>query len=169
MTQHQLFVANSNKMDFIEDNSINLIVTSPPYPMIEMWDELFTNQDSLIKKDLEEGKGYDAFNKMHSILNKIWKECDRVLAQNGFICINIGDATRTLCGEFQLYSKDGTLDYTVKEIIRSIDENFYNGLSRGDKCRVGRGISTLYNKGQIFYLDRGGTKGVTNTYHVVKH
>ncbi len=104
MTQHQLFVANSNKMDFIEDNSINLIVTSPPYPMIEMWDELFTNQDSLIKKDLEEGKGYDAFNKMHSILNKIWKECDRVLAQNGFICINIGDATRTLCGEFQLYS-----------------------------------------------------------------
>ena len=79
------------------------------------------------------------------------------------------DRALEIVEEFIDLNKDGTLDYTVKEIIRSIDEKFYNGLSRGDKCRVGRGISTLYNKGQIFYLDRGGTKGVTNTYHVVKH
>ena len=79
------------------------------------------------------------------------------------------DRALEIVEEFIDLNKDGTLDYTVKEIIRSIDENFYNGLSRGDKCRVGRGISTLYNKGQIFYLDRGGTKGVTNTYHVVMH
>lgn len=71
--------------------------------------------------------------------------------------------------EFIDLNKEGSLDYTVKEIIRSIDADFYNGLTRGDKCRVGRGISTLYNKGQIFYLDRGSEKGVTNTYHVVKH
>lgn len=79
------------------------------------------------------------------------------------------DRALEIVEEFIDLNKDGTLDYTVKEIIRSIDENFYNGLSRGDKCRVGRGISTLYNKGQIFYFDRGGTKGVTNTYHVIKH
>ena len=91
-------------MDFIADGSVNLIVTSPPYPMIEMWDELFISQDSSIKNDLDEGKGYDSFNKMHSLLNNTWKECDRVLAEHGFICINIGDATRTLNGEFQLYS-----------------------------------------------------------------
>lgn len=71
--------------------------------------------------------------------------------------------------EFIDLNKEGSLDYTIKEIIRSIDADFYNGLTRGDKCRVGRGISTLYNKGQIFYLDRGCEKGVTNTYHVVKH
>lgn len=71
--------------------------------------------------------------------------------------------------EFIDLNKEGSLDYTIKEIIRSIDADFYNGLTRGDKCRVGRGISTLYNKGQIFYLDRGSEKGVTNTYHVVKH
>ena len=71
--------------------------------------------------------------------------------------------------EFIDLNKEGSLDYTIKEIIRSIDADFYNGLTRGDKCRVGRGISTLYNKGQIFYLDRGSEKGVTNTYHLVKH
>lgn len=79
------------------------------------------------------------------------------------------DRALEIIEEFIDLNSGGSLDYTVKEIIRSIDENFYNGLSRGDKCRVGRGISTLYNKGQIFYLDRGSTKGVTNTYHVVKH
>ena len=43
MTQHQIVTANSNNMDFIESGSVNLIVTSPPYPMIEMWDDLFIN------------------------------------------------------------------------------------------------------------------------------
>ena len=38
------------------------------------------------------------------LLNNVWKECDRVLKSNGFICINIGDATRTINGVFQLYS-----------------------------------------------------------------
>ncbi len=50
------------------------------------------------------------------------------------------DRALEIVEEFIDLNKDGTLDYTVKEIIRSIDENFYNGLSRGDKCRVGRGI-----------------------------
>ena len=104
MTQHQIVNANSNNLDFIKSGSVNLIVTSPPYPLIEMWDDLFISQDISIKKDLEEGNGYSSFLKMHTLLNETWKECDRVLADHGFICINIGDATRTLGGEFQLYS-----------------------------------------------------------------
>lgn len=104
MTQHQIVIANSNNMDFVESASVNLIVTSPPYPMIEMWDNLFIDQDNTIENDLKNGKGYSSFLKMHEILNKTWKECDRVLADHGFICINIGDATRTVGGEFQLFS-----------------------------------------------------------------
>ena len=104
MTQHDIINANSNNLHSIENGSVNLIVTSPPYPMIEMWDELFIKQDEKIKKDLDIADGYSAFLKMHSILNKTWAECDRVLSEHGFICINIGDATRTLGGEFQLYS-----------------------------------------------------------------
>lgn len=45
-----------------------MIVTSPPYPMIEMWDEMFIEQDKEIKKDLEIAEGYAAFLKMHNIL-----------------------------------------------------------------------------------------------------
>ena len=40
---------------------------------------------------------------MHNMLNDVWKECDRVLKDGGFVCINIGDATRTINNKFQLY------------------------------------------------------------------
>lgn len=104
MTSHEIIIGNSNDMSNIEDGSVNLIVTSPPYPMIKMWDEMFSLQNPEIKKDLDEGNGNSAFFKMHEILNSIWKECDRVLCKNGFVCINIGDATRTIGDKFQLYS-----------------------------------------------------------------
>lgn len=104
MTKHQIVNMNSNNLAFIADGSINLIVTSPPYPMIAMWDSLFISQDASIEEDLKNANGYKSFIKMHNILDKVWEECDRVLADHGFICINIGDATRTLNGEFQLYS-----------------------------------------------------------------
>ena len=104
MTYHKLINANSANLSQIEDSTINLIVTSPPYPMIEMWDDMFKKQNSQISKLLEAGNGRETFENMHSLLNRVWDECDRVLANNGFICINIGDATRTINGEFQLYS-----------------------------------------------------------------
>lgn len=104
MTEQHLIVGNSKKIDEIRDRSIDLIVTSPPYPMIEMWDGVFSQQDSSIAEALSAGEGMEAFRKMHYILNQVWIECDRVLKDNGFVCINIGDATRTISGEFRMYS-----------------------------------------------------------------
>lgn len=72
--------------------------------MIEMWDEIFSNQDERIRAHLAAGKGRDAFELMHKLLDKTWAECDRVLKPGGIACINIGDATRTIDGDFQLYS-----------------------------------------------------------------
>ncbi len=91
-------------MSQLDDGSVNLIVTSPPYPMIEMWDQMFSEQDPAIRESLDNGDGAEAFSRMHSVLDAVWQECSRVLSDNGFICINIGDATRTLNGNFQLYS-----------------------------------------------------------------
>lgn len=108
-TKHEILNIDSSNMGNIKDNSIQLIVTSPPYPMIEMWDELFFSQNPEIKLDLENGNTFDAYQKMHIILNKVWDECDRVLENNGFICINIGDATRTINGNFQLFSNHSNI------------------------------------------------------------
>lgn len=99
-TRHIFYNKNSTDLSEIRDKSVNLIVTSPPYPMIEMWNECFTSQDKRI--DLCD---YDnAYSKMHELLDKVWRECDRVLADNGFICINIGDAVKNCNGNFKVYS-----------------------------------------------------------------
>ena len=103
MTTHKILTKNSQDLSPIPDHSIQLIVTSPPYPMVEMWDSLFCEQDPRIEDALRAGHGREAFFKMHALLNLVWEECDRVLADHGFLCINIGDATRTLANDFQLY------------------------------------------------------------------
>ncbi len=102
-TQHHIYFSDSTNMDAIESNSIDLVVTSPPYPMIEMWDRVFSEQDSEIRKALAQKDGNQAFELMHRVLDPIWKEVFRVMKNGGFACINIGDATRTINENFALY------------------------------------------------------------------
>jgi modification methylase len=102
-TTHKVIYENSNNLVSIPSESVDLIVTSPPYPMIEMWDEIFANQNPSIKKALGNGEGIVAFEEMHQILDSIWRELHRVLKYGGFACINIGDATRTIDKNFGLY------------------------------------------------------------------
>jgi DNA modification methylase len=94
---------NSEALDEIEEGKIDLVVTSPPYPMIEMWDEIFSKQNPLIKDALDKKQGKQAYELMHQKLEKIWEQVYRVLKNGGFACINIGDATRKVGNEFQLY------------------------------------------------------------------
>lgn len=101
-TIHNIFFGDSKKMTKVEENSIDLIVTSPPYPMIEMWDDIMSLQNPHIKDNLTTNPNL-AFELMHQELDKIWLECNRVLKDGGFLCINIGDATRTINGEFELF------------------------------------------------------------------
>lgn len=104
ITTHKFFFHNSNNMKELKDNSVNLIVTSPPYPMIEMWDDIMGKQNTAISKAWIKQEPNKVFELMHQELDKVWKECFRVLAEGGFLCINIGDATRTVNGDFKLYN-----------------------------------------------------------------
>ena len=91
-------------MKQVQNSSVQLVVTSPPYPMIGMWDEIMCKQNPEIKTALENGDGRMAFELMHAELDKVWVEVDRVLIPGGYACINIGDATRTIRNDFALYS-----------------------------------------------------------------
>lgn len=98
-TNHYFYHANSNNLSFIPDNSVALIVTSPPYPMVPMWDQMFTQQDPTIDFTRPD----DAFHKMHVILNNTWKEFDRILIDGGIVCINIGGSTRTFDNNYKMF------------------------------------------------------------------
>ena len=64
-TTHKVLLTNSNHMDSLPDNSVDLIMTSPPYPMIEMWDEIFIYQNPAIKDSLNKKNGIKSFNFMN--------------------------------------------------------------------------------------------------------
>ena len=63
----------------IDDNSIHLIITSPPY---------WNCKDYQKQGQIGSGQTYNGY---HNEMNKVWKECIRVLKPNGKLCINIMD------------------------------------------------------------------------------
>jgi len=71
--------------------------------MIAMWDESLAAADPAIAKALKREHGMDAFELMHRYLDTIWDELARVTKPSGFVAINMGDATRSLGGEFAIY------------------------------------------------------------------
>lgn len=66
-------------MGNIDDNSIHLIITSPPYWQLKDYGD-------------ERQIGYDdTYEQYINNLNMVWKECYRVLHPGCRLCINIGD------------------------------------------------------------------------------
>lgn len=115
-TNHQIIFENSCNMKGVSSESVNLVVTSPPYPMIEMWDEQFSILNSEIEKALQEEDGMKAYFFMHEELNRVWEEVDRVLAPGSIVCINVGDATRKLGDSFQLYANHSRITYYFEKL-----------------------------------------------------
>jgi modification methylase len=84
-------------------NTIDLLVTSPPYPMIGMWDGAFSRSDPSVSELLREGRGMDAFEAMHLQLDQVWNSAGALMKPHSTLCINVGDATRTISGAFSMY------------------------------------------------------------------
>jgi len=87
----RLLHGDARRLDGIPDGSVHLVVTSPPYPMIPQWDELFRQL------------GANEYPAMTRILEDAWRACHRVLVPGGILSVNIGDALRTTHGEFRLW------------------------------------------------------------------
>ncbi len=76
---HQIYFKDAQNMKEVKDNSVHLVVTSPPYWNI---------------KDYGNPKqiGYsDSLTGYMKKLDKVWSECIRALAPGCRLCINIGD------------------------------------------------------------------------------
>jgi modification methylase len=79
-TRHQLQCADARDLSFIPNESIHLIVTSPPY---------WTLKDYLANEHQLGAIGdYEQFL---NELDKVWAECARVLVPGGRICCVVGD------------------------------------------------------------------------------
>lgn len=72
----KIFCKSSEKMDELPDNSVHLMVTSPPYNVSKEYDEDLT---------LEEYR---------NLLKKVFKEVYRVLVTGGRACVNVANVGR---------------------------------------------------------------------------
>ncbi len=74
----QIYIKSSQDMSDIKDGSVNLVITSPPYWTLKDYDN-----------DAQIGTGSTSYEAYIEELNKVWKECIRVLSPDGKLCINI--------------------------------------------------------------------------------
>lgn len=140
-TTHKVIIGDARSMDEIEDQSIHLMVTSPPYPMIEMWDAVFNEQNPEVGDALKNKDGVKAFELMHKELDKAWNEVYRVLNDGGIACINIGDATRTINGNFHLYSNHSRiLSHCLKIGFVSLPEIIWRKQTNAPNKFMGSGM-----------------------------
>jgi len=116
---YKIIIGDSGHMKELPDESVHLVVTSPPYPMIEMWDALFDSADPRIGRNLSSDRVSDirkAYFLMHAQLEKSFRECARVLISGGICCVNIGDAVRSIGGSFQLFPNHATIIATLENL-----------------------------------------------------
>lgn len=138
---HKFYFKSSQNMNQINDDSIALVITSPPYPMIEMWDDCFSKQNSNVFKLLSEENSISAFELMHEELFKTWKEVYRVLIPGGFACINIGDATRTIGKNFQLYPNHANIIKNFRDLgFSSLPEIIWRKQTNAPNKFMGSGM-----------------------------
>jgi len=103
-TSHRILCGDAGSvMEGMSASSVDLVVTSPPYPMIEMWDETFSQQSGGVGERVRGGDGEGAFELMHRGLDRVWSEVYRLLHPGGIACINVGDATRKIGGSFRVF------------------------------------------------------------------
>jgi site-specific DNA-methyltransferase (adenine-specific) len=78
-THHKIINGDSRQMSELEDNSVHLVITSPPYWQLKDYGS-------------ENQIGFnDTYEDYINNLNLVWKECYRVLHNGCRLCVNIGD------------------------------------------------------------------------------
>ncbi len=79
-TRHTLRLGDARDLSWIPNQSVHLVVTSPPYWTLKKYEDN--------KRQLGEIADYEAFL---NELDKVWRECARVLSPGGRICCVVGD------------------------------------------------------------------------------
>lgn len=79
-TTHRLHKGDARDLSWLSDNSVHLVVTSPPYWTLKQYE----------KRGGQLGDVAD-YKSFLDELDKVWRECTRVLVEGGRICCVVGD------------------------------------------------------------------------------
>lgn len=79
-TTHQIWCADSRDLSFVEDSSVHLVCTSPPYANLVEYEGHVGQLGNL-----------ESYEEFLDELDKVWAECFRVLTPGGRIACVVGD------------------------------------------------------------------------------
>lgn len=137
-TQHKVYFQSSVDMSQIPDNSVQLVCTSPPYPLIDIWTESFENQGVNIDNYND---AYSVYEQMHQILDKTWKECYRILQPGCYLVINIGDALRNIENGLRLFPNHSRITTSCLEFgFYNLPGILWHKCCNGPNCFMGSGV-----------------------------
>lgn len=84
MKKNIVYYKSSTRMREIKDESIDLVITSPPYFDIKD----YSKNNNKRNKNNDIGKK-QSFSKYLEKMDLVWKECERILRPNGKLAINV--------------------------------------------------------------------------------
>jgi DNA modification methylase len=138
---NQIFQKSSASMSEIEDNSVRLIITSPPY---------FNVKDYGVEEQI--GKSSHSYEHYIESMLPVWKECFRILKPNGKLCIN----SPIMPMEKKVYSTHYNRD--ILNINNDIEQSILHGT---ELFRFG---SIIWDKGSTDQLMMGSYPYPPNFY-----
>lgn len=79
-TEHTLALGDARRLEWIPDQSLHLVVTSPPYFNLKKYND---HPDQL--------GDIDDYERFHDELEEVWRHCFRTLVPGGRLVVNVGD------------------------------------------------------------------------------
>lgn len=131
VTDYKFYCGDSRHMKEVENDSVQLVITSPPY--FDLKD--YTNGNVDKSNQLGSPNNYSDYILN---LNKVWKECLRILKPDGKLCINIMPVF--LSGKETAFGRRGTklVITDIEKYIDSTGDAYLHSLYIWDKRRSSR-------------------------------
>ncbi len=142
--EHRIYFQDAINIRNLKENSVHLVVTSPPYWKIKD----YGNSDQI---------GYhDSLNEYFRKLNRIWMECIRVLHPGCKLCINIGEQFLRAIKNKRVYQIIPLHSLLINEILREFgDKVVYLGSINWNKVSTSNTSGGGHIMGSIYYPRNG--------------
>lgn len=141
----KIVIGDSRHMGEIKDESVHLVITSPPYWQLK---------DYGVKNQI----GFnDSYQEYIDNLNIVWKECYRVLHPGCRLCVNIGDqfARAVIYGRYKVIP----IRTEITKFCESIGFDYMGGIiwQKVTTCKTTGGATVMgsypYPRGGIIKID----------------
>lgn len=136
-TTHRLHLGDARDLSWIPDESVHLIVTSPPYWTLKQYRHSQGQMGHI-----------EDYEKFLDELDKVWKECARVVVPGGRICCVVGDVClpRKKAGRHHVVPLHADIQVRARRLgLDCLSPIYWNKIANGVTEAAGNGAG-FYGK-----------------------